>query len=282
MAASREIVTEAHIVAFERDGVVCLRGVIDRAHVEMLRDEMERVFERPGPQGKDYDDQGSGRFRYDTFMWMRHAEFWRLQAESPLGEIVARLMRSREAYLMADIVFAKEPNTPNVTPWHQDQPYGWYDGHQVCSGWMPLDRVDLASGALEYVAGSHRWGKWFRPADFSSGQEQNTAKFETIPNIDRERDRYRVVHFDCEPGDLLIHHSLTIHGSPGNSSSDRRRRAISLRYVGDDATYAVRDVGPKPIRDPGMAAGDRFRSALFPRVWPAAAVPKHWTEAAAS
>jgi ectoine hydroxylase-related dioxygenase (phytanoyl-CoA dioxygenase family) len=215
-------------------------------------------------------------------MWMRHVEFWRLQAESPLGEIVARLMRSREAYLMADIVFAKEPNTPNVTPWHQDQPYGWYNGHQVCSGWMPLDRVDLASGAIEYVAGSHRWGKWFRPADFSSGHEQNTTKFETMPDIDYERDRHCIVHFDCEPGDLLIHHSLTIHGSPGNSSVDRRRRAISFRYVGDDSTYAVREVGPKPIRDPGLAPGDRFRSDLFPRVWPPGPIPSLWSGAAGS
>ena len=282
MAATRDIVTEADIAAFERDGVICLRGVVDPARVEALRSELERVFERPGPQGKDYDDQGSGRFRYDTFMWMRHLEFWRLQAQSPLGEIVARLMRSREAYLMADIVFAKEPNTPNVTPWHQDQPYGWYDGHQVCSAWLPLDRVDLASGALEYIAGSHRWGKWFRPADFSSGQAQNTAKFETIPDFDAERAKHRIVQFDCDPGDLLVHHSLAVHGSPGNSSSDRRRRAISFRYVGDDATYVVREVGPKPIRDPGLAPGDRFHSDLFPRVWPVAAVPKLWVEAGAS
>ena len=60
------------------------------------------------PQGKDYDHQGSGRFRYDTFMWMRHEEFWRLQAESPLGEIAARLMRN-ERYAEARLWLVEWP-----------------------------------------------------------------------------------------------------------------------------------------------------------------------------
>lgn len=281
MAISRYLVSDADIAAYEADGVVCLRGVLDRSWVEALREELERVFERPGPQGKDYDDQGSGRFRYDTFMWMRHERFWKLQAESPIGEITAKLMRSVNSYLMADIVFAKEPNTPNVTPWHQDQPYGWYDGTQVCSGWMPLDRVDLANGALEYVAGSHRWGKWFRPVEFASGREQATTRFDAMPDIDAEHSKYKVIHFDCDPGDLLIHHSLVIHGSPGNSTSDRRRRAISLRYAGDDATYAVREVGPRPIRDPGLSPGDQFGCEIFPRVWPPSPLPRLWEPSAA-
>ncbi|MGH7002582.1 MAG: phytanoyl-CoA dioxygenase family protein [Alphaproteobacteria bacterium] len=276
MGKSRPIVSESDIADYEENGVVCLRGVLDRPWIEALRDELERVFAHPGPQGKDYDNQGSGRFRYDTFMWMRHEKFWRLQAESPIAEVTATLMRSSKSYLMADIVFAKEANTPNVTPWHQDQPYGWYDGNQVCSGWMPLDRVDLANGAVEYVAGTHRWGKWYRPVEFGSGQDQATAKFETIPDINAERSKHEIIHFDCEPGDLLIHHSLVIHGSPGNSTSDRRRRAISLRYAGDDATYAVREVGPKPVRDPGLSPGDHFGCDLFPRVWPPAPLPRFW------
>ena len=278
VANARYVVSEAAIVEFEENGVVCLRGVLDRPWIEALSEELERVFERPGPQGKDYDNQGSGRFRYDTFMWTRHEPFWRLQAESPIAAITAALMRSSKSYLMADIVFAKEANTPNVTPWHQDQPYGWYDGKQVCSGWTPLDRVDLSNGAVEYVAGSHHWGKWYRPVEFGTGQEQATTKFETIPDIDANRSKFKIVHFDCEPGDLLIHHSLTIHGSPGNSTSDRRRRAISLRYAGDDATYVVREVGPKPIRDPGLAKGDHFGCDLFPRVWPPSPLPRFWEQ----
>ncbi len=274
-------VSEADIARYERDGVVCLRGVLDAAWIDLLRDGLEQVFANPGPQAKDYEKQDSGRFRYDTFMWTRHEPFWRLQASSPIPAITAALMRSAKSFLMADIVFCKEPNTPNVTPWHQDQPYGWYDGAQVCSAWLPLDPVDLASGALEYVAGAHRWGKWFRPVEFDSGRDQATRAFETMPDIEAERAKHTILHFDCAPGDLLVHHSLAIHGSPGNSRNDRRRRALSFRYTGDDATYAVRAAGPKPIRDPGLTPGARFGCELFPQVWPPAPVPRFWERKAA-
>lgn len=264
------------LARYEEDGVVCLRGVLDRDRIAELAEEVERVLAHPGPQGKDYDIQGPGRFRYDTFMWTRHEPFWRIQVDSPLPQVTAGIMRSRTSYLMADVLFVKEPNTPNPTPWHQDQPYGWYDGQQVCSVWIPLDTVTLATGALEYVAGSHSWNTWFRPVGFDTGGDQATQRFTPMPDIEAEREKHRIIHFDMEPGDALIHHLLTLHGAPGNSASDRRRRAIAYRYAGDDARYAVREVGPKPIWDPGLAHGDRFGCDLFPQVWPAAPVPRWW------
>jgi len=276
MARTSFRVTEGDIRRYEEDGVVCLRGVLDQAWVDLLRDELERVLASPGPQGKDYEKQGSGRFRYDTFMWTRHEPFWRLQADSPLPGIMAAVMRSTHAYLMADIVFAKEPNTPNVTPWHQDQPYGWYDGKQVCSAWTPLDEVDSTSGAMEYVLGSHRWGKWYRPVGFDDGKEQSNQNFEHMPDIEAQRISLKIAQFDCVPGDVLVHHSLVLHGSPGNSRNDRRRRALSFRYAGDDATYADRPVGPKPVWNAGLEPGQHFGCDLFPQVWPPASVPRFW------
>ncbi|MCW5750007.1 MAG: phytanoyl-CoA dioxygenase family protein [Alphaproteobacteria bacterium] len=269
-------VAEDDIVRFETDGVVCLRNVLDEGWIEQLRAALEEVLAAPGPQAKTYGGDGTGRFGYDTFMWTRNEVFWRLQAESPIPRITAGIMRSSVSHLMADIAFVKEPNTPNTTPWHQDQPYGWYDGRQVCSVWLPLDRVTLASGALEYVVGSHLSGHWYRPVDFADGKDQDTDEFVPMPDIDGERQKYNIIHFDMEPGDLLIHDLLVLHGSPGNSMADRRRRAIAFRYAGDDARYAVRKVGPKPIWDPGIGHGERFGCELFPQVWPHARVPRFW------
>lgn len=269
-------VTESDIARFETDGVVCLRNVLDAEWVARLQVALEEVLAAPGPQAKTYGSEGSGRFGYDTFMWTRNEVFWRLQAESPIPEITAAIMRSSVSHLMADIAFVKEPNTPNTTPWHQDQPYGWYDGKQVCSVWIPLDRVTLENGALEYVVGSHRTGLWYRPVDFSDGKDQATDDFVPMPDIDGQRDKFNIIHYDMEPGDVLIHDLLILHGSPGNSMSDRRRRAIAFRYAGDDARYVIRKVGPKPIWDPGIRDGERFGCELFPQVWPHAPLPRFW------
>ncbi|WJR79213.1 phytanoyl-CoA dioxygenase family protein [Bradyrhizobium sp. NP1] len=264
-------VSVSDIERYEADGVVCLRGVLDPSRIAELEDAMEDVLAHPGPQAR------AGKFAYDTFMWTRNQAFWKLQADSAIPSITAQLMRSSVSHLMADVMFAKEQNTPDPTPWHQDQPYGWYDGTQVCSVWIPLDRVTLESGALEYVRGSHRAGIWYRPVGFTTGENENTDEFAPMPDIEANRADYDIVHFDLEPGDALFHNLLVLHGAPGNSSSDRRRRAIAFRYAGDDAKYAVRSVGPKPIWDPGIRHGDRFGCDLFPQVWPSTGnVPRFW------
>lgn len=266
---------EKDLQDYERDGVVCLRNVLDPSWIEALRVGMEDVIHNPGPQAA-VDESKGGRFLQDTFMWTRSEVFWRLQSESPVPSITAQLMRSKNSYLMADVMFTKEPNTPNPTPWHQDQGYGWYDGHQVCSVWIPLDSVTLESGGLEYVRGSHLKGEWYAPINFASGITPDTP-FKRMPDIEANRDSYDLIHFDTEPGDIIFHHLLTLHGAPGNMKSDRRRRALAFRYAGDDATYAIRSVGPKPIWDPGLQHGDRFGCELFPRVWPRdGEIPRFW------
>jgi len=260
--------TPEEIQAYDRDGVVALRRALDPVWIAALRDAVDEVLARPGEQGKNYPDMGSGRFGYDTFMWLRHPVFREFQRASPLPSFAAQIMQSSRSFLTVDLLFVKEPATPNPTPWHQDQPYGWYDGWQVCSFWVPLDPVTIESGALEWVVGSHKWNRWFSPIGFDPSQYLGSRQFEPMIDVEAERDRHRIVHFDMEPGDILVHQLLTLHGAPGNASKERRRRAIAFRYAGDDARYAVRDMGPKPIRDPGLKAGDRFGCPLFPQVWP--------------
>ena len=111
-------------------------------------------------------------------------------------------MRSKAAFLMADLIFSKDPHSNAITPWHHDQPYGWYDGPQVCQFWIPLDRVDLENGTLELVKGSHRWDKWFKIVSFDGG-EFDMHEFEDLPDIDGNRDDYDVVSFEMDPGDCI-------------------------------------------------------------------------------
>jgi phytanoyl-CoA hydroxylase len=43
------------------------------------------------------------------------------------------------------------------------------------------------------------------------------------------------VSFPAKPGDLLVHHSLTIHRAGGNTSETRSRKALGLIYFGESA-----------------------------------------------
>ena len=70
--------------------------------------------------------------------------------------------------------------------------------------------------------------------------------------------------YRLEPGDAVAFHFGVLHGARGNTT-DLRRRAFSLRLVGDDARYITRP-GPTspPFPGHGMSDGERLREDWFP------------------
>jgi ectoine hydroxylase-related dioxygenase (phytanoyl-CoA dioxygenase family) len=234
-------------------------------------------------------DGTPGLFYVNLYVWTFNEDFRALAFESPAAELAAILMRSRKVNLISDVIFHKEPHSPHATPWHQDQPYWFVDGWQVCGMWIALDSVVRESGVVEYIKGSHKWGKWYEPANFDvtgnreryEGEESEALKkiieskesdgFELMPDIESNRNKYDIVSFDTEPGDCIVNHFLSVHSARGNLT-DRSRRAVAFRFAGDDATFTVRKAQfrLKPFWDPGLQAGDPFPPDhdLFPQVWP--------------
>ena len=75
------------------------------------------------------------------------------------------------------------------------------------------------------------------------------------PDIEAAPGAYDIISFDVEPGDVIVHHVLTVHGAGGNTS-DTWRRAMSFRYCGDRVRYLDR---PEPF--PRSACLTVFRMA---------------------
>lgn len=259
------------VAAYERDGVVCLRGLFDRGWVECARQAMDRIIADPTEEGLLINPQGTaGRFERDLFLWMADDGFRDLALDSPVGEIAAACMRSRRVNLLLDMMLTKEPRTPAISPWHHDLPYNWVEGAQVCGMWLSLDHATAESGAAEWIRGSHRWGRRFATRPFEGGAYEVDDGLEPMPDIDADRDSYDIVRFETEPGDCIVNHLLTVHWAPGNHS-DRRRRAVVYRLAGDDAVYVERGPGrPKPKYEPGLKPGDPIPDdhAQFPTIWP--------------
>ncbi len=259
------------IEAYRRDGAVCLRGVFDRAWIDALAEAVDKDKAAPGPMVRHNTPAGApGEFFVDFQLWQRWPECRRFVEESPAAAIAARMLDAKEIVFYHDHLLLKEPGTEEPTPWHHDQPYYPIDGEMVGSIWLPLDPIDRAT-SVEYVAGSHRWGRWFRPRffDIESTALRTDDGFEDMPEIESERDRYRLLGWDMEIGDCIFFHALTVHGAPGNVSTSRRRRAYATRWLGEDARYAERPgrVSP-PIEGHGLRPGDRMECAMFPRLWP--------------
>jgi ectoine hydroxylase-related dioxygenase (phytanoyl-CoA dioxygenase family) len=152
------LISEADVAAYERDGVVCLRGQFDARWIERLRSAIERDLASPGPDATNFaEGSTAGKFFGDMFMWKQDPDFHAAALESPAPAIAAKLMRSTAADFFYDQLFVKEPGTAHPTPWHQDQPYWPVRGWQITSVWIALDKIDRSNGAVEFIAGSHKW-----------------------------------------------------------------------------------------------------------------------------
>ncbi len=257
-------------LAFQRDGATVLRGVF-ADWVEPLQAGIERNMAEPGPDAKHYTtDSGPGLFFGDYCNWQRIPEYRDFILHSPAGEIAAVLMGSNTARIFHEHVLVKEPGAGQETPWHHDQPYYCVDGQQNCSLWTALDPVPRDT-AVEYVAGSHTWGRWFKPERFNGQMINAMDGWEDVPDIEGQRADYTILGWDLEPGDAIAFHFMTLHGAPPNRSASRRRRAIASRWIGDDARFADRQgtVSP-PFPDLTLQHGDPMDAPDFPVVYPPA------------
>jgi len=267
MAAADEIaVTDAQAAAFREDGAVCLRGLFPE-WVETLRRGIERNIEAPSADVRLYTGERGGRFFGDYCNWGRIPEYREFIFKSPAAAVAGRLMGSRSVRLFHEHVLVKEPNADVPTPWHHDQPYYNVDGAQTCSLWIPLDQVPRDT-VPEFVAGSHRWGKFFRPEKFNRTALNQDDGLEPVPDIDGNRSDYRILGWAMEPGDAVAFSYLTLHGAPANLQAANRRRAFSLRVVGDDVRWAVRKGATSPpFRGVTLAHGALLEAPEFPLLW---------------
>lgn len=148
--------------------------------------------------------------------------------------------------------FIKEPRTSHIVSMHQDLTYwglGAIDG--LVTAWIPLSAATPASGCMDFVAGSHKNAILEHEDTFdennllSRGQE---VKVDVTPE-----DKTAI---EIHPGQMSLHHGLTIHGS-GPNRSDDRRIALVVRYIRPDMEQKVGDI------DYAMLARGRDRHGNF-------------------
>ena len=165
-------------------------------------------------------------------------------------------MNSKKIYLYEDSVLIKEPGTAERTAFHQDLGYFHIEGDSICTVWTPLDDVSFETGGVAYLRSSHKDKKVFKPNWFVANEPLPGTEGNDLPNIEIGEERFDLIQFDTKPGDLVVHHALTLHGAGANNSTSRQRRAVSVRYCGDGSTYKIRPGAPKKPHHENMRTGD--------------------------
>ena len=271
MTAPAHVDLERIAADFQHDGACVVRSLLDEDELAELAEGVEQNLAEPSDRAiEGGGDAGAGRFFEDFRNWTRIAAYEDVIRGTRLGEVAARLMGSETVRLHHDHLLVKEPGTTIRTPWHQDQPYYNIDGHDTVSFWIPLDPVPRES-TLEFVAGSHASRTWYMPRSFFDNRAlvfDDDGALEEVPDIEADRDAHAILGWALEPGDAVAFNMLTLHAAAG---SRNRRRAFSVRLVGDDVRLAVRahKTSPDfPELEGTLAQGEALDHPLFPQLWP--------------
>lgn len=265
-----QAVTDEDVTAYARDGVVCLRGVFDEAWCRVLHAAaMDAMDSGRGRVREPHLEPGKGRFYSSVYQSDHDPRLARLRDASPLPAVAARLMDADRVRFFYDQLFIKAPGTPAPTPWHNDLPFWPFGGNDLISLWIALTPVSKETSGVQYVAGSHHWKKMFRAVTPDYDPRFMNEAHEICPDYgDGSHDEVRLLSWDMQPGDVLCHHPLTVHGAAGNSSATQWRVGLSVRYLGNDVQWDPRPHTMKLRSDPGVAPG-QFPSddAALPIVW---------------
>lgn len=260
---------------FNRTGVWLKRALLTTQELEETRRGFDEATATPSSLAKVASLDSQPEFFEDFCRWQAVSSLGAIAQSPKIARLAASLLGSKTVRLYHDHLLLKAAGNTTRTPWHQDQPYYNVEGRQNLSAWIALDHVEARS-SLRLVIGSHH-GAWYLPRTF----RDNVAKWfpegslEEMPDIDslssstlppESAEPMSVVAYELEAGDAVLFHGLTIHGSEG---TDKLRRALSLRYLGDDITFKPRPWVTSPpfagLEDE-LEEGSPLDSALFPLV----------------
>lgn len=263
-------VTPQLVEDFRRDGAVCIRNIFTEDEVALLGSGIERNLQTPSPRAKVASrPDDPGWFFEDFCNWQENDAYREFIFNSAAPAVAGALLDCRTVRLHHDHLLVKEPNTRQRTPWHQDQPYYNIVGSDNVSMWIPVDPVTRES-TLEFVAGSHL-GPWLMPRTFMDNEAKwfPEGSLADLPDVEADRAAFPIVGWALQPGDMVCFNMLTLHAS-GGVSGQTRRRAFSVRFVGDDIRHAPRRWRTSPDF-PGLAEtlpeGAPLEHPLFPVVW---------------
>lgn len=245
-------VTDQTLEDYQRDGVVCLRNVVPQADIERIRDlSLAAMHDGSWGIGGAKDKPGGPRSFMTAFLSHARQEFRDFATKSVLPSVAAQVMGSSNVRFFYDQLFIKEPGAQSPTEWHNDLPYWPLRGQDIVSLWVALTPVDQESSGVEYVAGSHRWGRMFQAITPDRDPAYMDPALTPAPDYSdpAQREGERILSWTMNPGDVLAHHPLVVHGAAGNATLNRLRAGLSIRYLGEDVQWDPRAyVMPLPVR----------------------------------
>jgi ectoine hydroxylase-related dioxygenase (phytanoyl-CoA dioxygenase family) len=242
-------ITAGDIAAYQRDGAVLLKAVLNPETLGWLEAGIEEAYHIQGRHASIVRSAtGEGETLVKNYLSAHCPSLKKLLDSGIVGAIAGTVMECASAQLILDQIFYKASGHIVATPWHQDTPFLRVRGQDLARVWLTCDPSprDLT---VQVVRGSHRWNvvyntgvakqnKDFKAEDKGfSNEGLGDDALPPAPDVARFRESFDILSWDVEPGDALIFQGNMLHGAAGRESYDRPRRAFASLWGGPELRY---------------------------------------------
>jgi phytanoyl-CoA hydroxylase len=217
---------------YDEKGYVAINGFLSEDRVEELIKQTERFIRDVIPRipaEEVYYEHREEMSSLKQVQRMQDFDPWfKDLANSQEVTGLAELLLGGKAVLKNTQYFNKIPKQGKETPAHQDGYYFMIKPQAALTMWLSLGETDAENGAVCYIPGSHKKGMREHGKTALLGFSQGMTDWS-------DKDSEAEVQMKANAGDILVHHSLTIHRANANDS-DRQRRAIGFIFYREDVT----------------------------------------------
>lgn len=217
---SPKALSREQVDSFNRDGFLTGLTAYDTATADRHRAAFERLLEA---------EIAKGHGSYSMDGWQHKvAEIYDLVMTPAILDHIEDLL-GPNILCWGTHYFCKLPGDGKLVSWHQDASFWPLTPSKCATVWLAIDDASVENGCMRVVPGSHLHGQIaFRKSKDTEGSVLN----QTVDNIsDYGRDP---VDIELKAGQFSIHTDLLLHGSNPNTSKDRRRCGITLRFIPAD------------------------------------------------
>ncbi len=241
---SLDDVDEAEAVeAFRRYGFIAIADVFNSDEVETYRAAITHavhsdVGESPWKEIVDYEPRHSAEALAamtleerelavrKLFRFTDHLPGLAAAATHPKLVGVCELLTGEGVRMMQDMALLKPPGGGVEKPWHQDTAYfRLATPEKVIGTWTALDPARPSNGCMHVIPGSHTSGPKPHYHDRDCQLPDDTI------------DATNIVAVPLDPGGAMFFSGMLHHGTPPNTSADRRR-ALQFHYMTESAVNA--------------------------------------------
>ena len=131
------------------------------------------------------------------------------------------------------VLFIKEADKKGFISWHQDGKYQGFQPYNCVTAWIALTDVNEGNGCMWMWPGSHK-GEVKEHID-TYDKDNLLTRGQTISNVPEKE----TVPIILKPGQLSLHHPLTVHASGLNKSNNKRIGFAIQSYIGTNVNQII-------------------------------------------